>query len=108
MIAIPKPLLCGGRRQKLYNSIKIDKLKLVKRLSVISPNYTLSSYNIQQNTDIMQTIRLKTSYTQFKKYFSKMNTEDRLSKKGINLIFSKIKEGDNCVFFHFVPKTIYL
>jgi hypothetical protein len=27
-----------------------------------------------------------------------MNNEDRLSKKGINLIFSKIKEGDNNVF----------
>jgi hypothetical protein len=37
-------------------------------------------------------------YTQFKKYFSKMNNEDRLSKRGINLIFSKTKEGDNMVF----------
>ena len=27
-----------------------------------------------------------------------MNNEDRLSKRGINLIFSKIKEGDNIVF----------
>ena len=27
-----------------------------------------------------------------------MNNEDRLSKRGINLIFSKIKEGDNRCF----------
>lgn len=33
-------------------------------------NYTLSSYNMQQKVGIMHSIRIKTSYTQFKKYFS--------------------------------------
>ena len=55
-----------------------------------------------------QTSHTQERYTQFKKYFSKMLNEDRLSKKGINLIFSKINEGDNCVFFRFATKTIYL
>jgi len=27
-------------------------------------------------------VQIKTSYTQFKKYLSKMNNEDRLSKRG--------------------------
>ena len=40
-------------------------------------------------------------YTQFKKYFSKMNNEDRLSKRGINLIFSFIIEGDKRNFINF-------
>jgi len=35
-----------------------------------------------------------------------MNNDDRLSKRGINLIFSKIKEGGNWCFFHFVSKMI--
>ncbi len=34
-----------------------------------------------------------------------MKNEDRLSKRGINLIFSKIKEGDNCVFFRFTTEN---
>jgi len=34
-----------------------------------------------------------------------MNIEDRLSKRGINLIYSKTKEGDNWCFLHSVPKT---
>lgn len=45
-----------------------------------------------------QNIAFNRCYTQFKKYFSKINTDNMLSKKGINLIFSKTKEGDNIVF----------
>jgi len=38
-----------------------------------------------------------------------MIKNDRLSKGGINLIFSKIKRGEEyCVFFRFTKKTIYL
>ena len=37
------------------------------------------------------------SYTQFKKYFSKMNNKDRFSKRRINLIFYYLKRGNNIV-----------
>ncbi len=46
-------------------------------------------------------------YTQFKKYFSKMSNDDRLSKKN-KFDFFENKRGDNWCFFHFVPKTNYL
>jgi len=37
-----------------------------------------------------------------------MNIEDRLSKRGINLIFSKLEEGDNIVFSSvLLQKTIH-
>ena len=44
-------------------------------------NYTLSSYNMQQKVDITHSIRIETSYTQFKKYFFKIGEYDRLSKR---------------------------
>jgi hypothetical protein len=37
-------------------------------------------------------------YTQLKKYFSRCMITIGFLKRGINLIFSKIKEGDNIVF----------
>ena len=47
-------------------------------------------------------------YTQFKKYFSKSEKNDRLSKRGINLIFSKTKEGNSLCFFRYRSENYFI
>ncbi|MCK5030787.1 MAG: hypothetical protein KAR64_04915 [Thermoplasmatales archaeon] len=48
--------------------------------------------------DIRTKVLISTSYPKFKKYFSKMIRNDRLSKKGNILIFTITKQEDYIVF----------
>ncbi len=81
---IPNKHTVANTPEELLNDLKTRKIKgLIAHQADI-----LRAYHEQHDKESDIALQLPTgSYTQFKKYFSKMNNEDRLSKRGINLIF---------------------